>query len=182
MFNFMGRTNQPIERFEIDGYVVVDTSMVSDSSHPYETAVSHINYNPNSWIVVEMYNTEEEAKIGHQKWVDRMSDKDNLPETLTDVWLKQQDIIQVVPWIPEETGPYTAIIIPARDKYVREGYVVLEDENTIALAEDEDSYFCDRDLIRDLMIFFIYNYHGDTDFVYPIQLGKLRITIEVLKD
>ncbi len=62
----------------------VDTVMVTDSAEPYETGISHPQYNDGSWVIVEMYNTKKEAKEGHKRWVEVFS-KDELPVKLEDV-------------------------------------------------------------------------------------------------
>ena len=65
-----------------DGFV--STARVTDSSKPYETAVKHKDYNDGQIIIVEMYDTIEEAKIGHKKWKTIMLNT-NLPNQLMDV-------------------------------------------------------------------------------------------------
>ena len=62
---------------------IIDTCAIPDSSKPYETAISHRYFNNCEWIVVELYDTKEDAIIGHVKWV--QSFKDGLPESLQDV-------------------------------------------------------------------------------------------------
>ncbi len=61
----------------------VDTCLVTDSDKPYETAVAHPAYNKGKMIIVELYDTKEEAKKGHDKWLKRMT-TGKLPETLRD--------------------------------------------------------------------------------------------------
>ena len=61
----------------------IDTCSASDGRQDYETAVKHILYNDNKWVIVEAYDTEEEAQKGHDKWVKIMSEKE-LPESLKD--------------------------------------------------------------------------------------------------
>lgn len=75
--------NRKVARYEKDD-VFVDTCRITDSEQPYETAVAHPKYNDNKIVIVEMYNTEEEAKRGHSKWVKKMTSK-KLPKTLKDV-------------------------------------------------------------------------------------------------
>lgn len=62
--------------------LVVDTCLVTDSTKPYETAISHPAYNQGRWVVVELYETKEEAQQGHDKWVATMTGK--LPLVLKD--------------------------------------------------------------------------------------------------
>jgi len=67
-----------------DKDVVVDTCSVTDSEDPYETAVSHSDYNGGKWVIVETYATKDLSKIGHNKWVKTMTSK-KLPKDLKDV-------------------------------------------------------------------------------------------------
>ncbi len=62
----------------------VDTSVVTDSEKDYETTIEHPQYNDGKWVVVELYDTKEEAQAGHNIWVKRMTGK-KLPEQLKDV-------------------------------------------------------------------------------------------------
>ena len=71
-----------VARFESDG-LVVDTAAVPDSEHPYETAVLHPEYNMGKWVVVEGYDTKEDAQIGHDHWVATMT-TEPLPTKLVD--------------------------------------------------------------------------------------------------
>ncbi len=66
--------------------LIIDTCEVYDQPSPYnfETAVSHRGYNNGEWIIVELYELEADAIIGHKKWVNVMT-ADNLPEQLVDV-------------------------------------------------------------------------------------------------
>ena len=74
-----------VERCET-GNLIVDTCEVSDQPDPYnfETAVFHPDYNNGEWIIVELYEIEGEALLGHKKWVKVMT-SDNLPKQLTDI-------------------------------------------------------------------------------------------------
>jgi hypothetical protein len=83
----MGSTyeQRKVERFEDSKrHIVVDTAAVTDSDKPYETAIKHPKYNGGNWIVVQLYNTKEEAIIGHKKWVIKMT-SDKLPKKIKDV-------------------------------------------------------------------------------------------------
>jgi len=68
------------------GSLVVDTCEVHDQPNPYnfETAILHRRYNNGEWIIVELYEIEAKAILGHNKWVKTMV-SDNLPGQLTDV-------------------------------------------------------------------------------------------------
>lgn len=61
----------------------VSTMAISDSTKPFETAIGHPDYDDGNLIIVELYDTKEEAEIGHDKWVDTMSN--NPPRQLIDV-------------------------------------------------------------------------------------------------
>lgn len=64
MFEFLSMIgdyeDRKVARYK-NGDVFVDTCRVTDSDQPYETAVIHPAYNNNHLIVVEMYNSKEEA-------------------------------------------------------------------------------------------------------------------------
>lgn len=65
--------------------LIVDTCSVTDSADPYETAVSHLDYNPGEWAITETYQTYEEAVVGHQRWIKIMT-SEPLPAVLHSVW------------------------------------------------------------------------------------------------
>ena len=67
-----------------DDNVTVDTVRITDSDHNFETAVLSDEYKSGKWIVLEEYDTIEQAKVGHDKWVKIMT-TEPLPETITDV-------------------------------------------------------------------------------------------------
>ena len=87
MFNFLDMMDTYEERkvasFEKDD-LFVSTVRVTDSVEPYETAICYPKYNEGKLVIVEMYDTKEEAEAGHKKWVTLMTAK-KLPEKLTDV-------------------------------------------------------------------------------------------------
>jgi hypothetical protein len=62
---------------------VIDTCASPDSSDPYETGITHPNFNDNNWVIVEQYANKNDAAIGHKKWVDLFTG--SLPDTLKDV-------------------------------------------------------------------------------------------------
>lgn len=86
IFDFLADMNNYEER-KVANYkendLFVDTCRVSDSSKPYETAVAHPTYNNGELIIVELYDTIEEAKEGHERWVDKMLN--NPPRQIVDV-------------------------------------------------------------------------------------------------
>lgn len=85
MFSFLEMAynyeERKVENTEING-AVIDTCFVNDSTKDYETAIKHSFYNNNKWVIVELYDTKEEAKKGHKKWVKIF--EESLPEYLED--------------------------------------------------------------------------------------------------
>ncbi len=79
-FNYEERK---IDRYE-NGDILIDTCAISDSSHPYETAIAHPKYNDNRIIIVALYDTKEEAQKGHDNWIKVMT-AEKLPESIIDV-------------------------------------------------------------------------------------------------
>lgn len=71
-----------VARHETDT-LIVDTAEVSDSPRPFETAVSHDQYNKGKWVIVECYDDKQSAQAGHDRWVQTMSAAE-LPESLVD--------------------------------------------------------------------------------------------------
>lgn len=50
------------------GKTIIDTCRVTDSPHPFETGIEDTDY-CDGWIIVETYDTKEQAQKGHSKWV-----------------------------------------------------------------------------------------------------------------
>lgn len=73
----------PVGKFHEGELKVSTVGGVTDSDSEFETAVLHPSYSE-YFIVVEEYDTEEDALKGHKKWVDIMT-SENLPEELIDV-------------------------------------------------------------------------------------------------
>lgn len=89
MFGFLGMIgnyeDRKVDRYEDDSMgLVVSTAMVTDSDRPYETAVAHPSYNGGDFVIVEIYDTKEDAQEGHNEWVAKMT-ADTLPNGLIDV-------------------------------------------------------------------------------------------------
>ena len=63
--------------------LTIDTCEVIDGEKPFETAISHPDYNNGRWIIVEAYYHKDAAKIGHAAWVKIMT-HDELPGSLSD--------------------------------------------------------------------------------------------------
>ncbi len=79
-----------VARDEYDwGYI--STAKVIDSIRPYETAIKHKKYQ-NRLIIVEKYDSAEDAGKGHKVWVKRMS-ATVLPTSLQGV--SDCDIVQM---------------------------------------------------------------------------------------
>jgi len=69
--------------YDKDG-VFVDTSLVTDAHKPYETGIEHPLYNDGVMIIVEYYDTKEDAAEGHERWVKLLTSKE-LPSQIVDV-------------------------------------------------------------------------------------------------
>lgn len=86
MFDFflMGDTyeSRKVGRFDAE-WGFVSTAAVTDAEQPYETAVEHRDFNHGKMVIVEPYETREEAERGHERWVATMT-ADKLPERLVD--------------------------------------------------------------------------------------------------
>lgn len=61
----------------------VSTASVTDGAHQFETAVKHDRYNSGKIVIVEHYDSKEDAEAGHKKWVETMT-APKLPTALTD--------------------------------------------------------------------------------------------------
>ena len=61
----------------------ISTCRVTDGRKDYETAVEHKDYNGGAIVIVECYDTEQQAEDGHKRWVRTMTAK-KLPQTLKD--------------------------------------------------------------------------------------------------
>lgn len=79
LYNYEDRQ---IDIFEKDN-LIVDTCRVSDGKQPYETCISHPDYHSGKFIIVEVYDDADDAKEGHDKWVNIMI-QDMLPDKLID--------------------------------------------------------------------------------------------------
>jgi hypothetical protein len=80
MFNHEARR---VDNTVLDGSTTIDTCKVSDGKQPYETGIECPKYNNGNWVIVEAYDTKEEAQAGHNKWVGIMS-SDKQPDKLVD--------------------------------------------------------------------------------------------------
>lgn len=66
-----------------DGFMTIDTSAATDTDRPFETGIQHPQFNDGKWVIVEYYDTREDAQVGHNKWVYKMTHE--LPDMLVDV-------------------------------------------------------------------------------------------------
>ena len=86
MFEFMfdagNYQDRVVGRYDGDG-TMVSTASVSDGRHPYETAFQHPDYNDGDMVIVEAYDSREQAADGHARWVEIMTNGP-LPESLID--------------------------------------------------------------------------------------------------
>jgi hypothetical protein len=71
-----------VARNEFD-WGFISTAQVTDGSKPYETAVKHDKFNKGNMVIVESYNTKQEALEGHTRWIKTMSST-ILPQKLVD--------------------------------------------------------------------------------------------------
>ncbi len=84
IWGMMGNLEErTVDRYEL-GDLIVSTVRVTDSILPWETGVSHPEYNSGKWVIVEKYESKEDAKEGHQRWVQKMTGE-TLPDELRDV-------------------------------------------------------------------------------------------------
>lgn len=85
MFDFLTADSyeqRKIGRFDAD-WGFVSTAYVNDADKPYETAVKHRDYNGGKMVIVEPYDTREEALAGHGRWTAAMTGP-ALPDKLVD--------------------------------------------------------------------------------------------------
>lgn len=88
MFNFLGMMDNYEDRCvgnfrDEDKGLFVSTAEVTDGDHQYETAIEHPRYDNGNMIIVEAYDTREQAEKRHDDWVE-MVKADTLPDPLQD--------------------------------------------------------------------------------------------------
>lgn len=87
LFDWVGMMSnyeaRKVARFE-EGDLLISTARVTDSTHPFETAVGHPSYNQGELVIVELYETRADAEAGHARWVKTMT-APKLPASLQDV-------------------------------------------------------------------------------------------------
>jgi hypothetical protein len=68
----------------------VDTCRVTDSTKSFETGIQSEFYRLNGdWVIVESYDTKEEAIIGHKKWCEFLASKPNFLQDVGECQLVQ---------------------------------------------------------------------------------------------
>lgn len=67
----LAKKSRPVARYEAKN-LIVSTKRVYDAGKDYETAIMHEAYDQGNCIVVEHFDSFEEAKKGHEKWVRTM--------------------------------------------------------------------------------------------------------------
>ncbi len=73
MFQFLGMIDnydaRKVGRWDNDeGTRMVSTAKVNDGAKPFETAFKHERYNGGAMVIVEAYDSREEALAGHARW------------------------------------------------------------------------------------------------------------------
>lgn len=61
----------------------VSTCFVSDGKQPFETAISHKEWDNGKLVIVQAYDTMEEAALAHLEWVEKFKNKD-FPDEIFD--------------------------------------------------------------------------------------------------
>lgn len=85
MSNLGSGEERTVARYERDtGDLTISTMENRGDNYAFETAISHSLYKDSNWIVVELYDTREDAQTGHDKWLAAMN-SDDLPGELVDV-------------------------------------------------------------------------------------------------
>ncbi len=88
MFEFikmMGNyEDRKVDRWDSDDELkMISTAAVNDGSKPFETAVQHPAYNNGLVVIVESYDSKEDAQKGHDRWLNLML-TNKLPNALVD--------------------------------------------------------------------------------------------------
>ena len=63
------------------GAITVDTCVAFDTGK-WETGIDR----GKGWVVVEQYDTEDEAKAGHTRWINAITAKPDMPLRDLDLW------------------------------------------------------------------------------------------------
>lgn len=71
-----------VGRYE-DENILISTASVAGSWKPFETALAHPSYNDGELIILESYDTKEDAKAGHDRW-ESVVKTNTLPDCLTE--------------------------------------------------------------------------------------------------
>ena len=81
MFGFLDMMgtyeSRKVDNYESEnGVFVIDTAMVTDGDYDYETAVTYEGFNEGKWMIVEQYDTKEEAQEGHNRWIEKLNNEE----------------------------------------------------------------------------------------------------------
>lgn len=74
-----------VDNFKNDLFCV-DTVLVTDREQPYETAISHKDFNYGDWVILGWRNTKEEAQAFHDEVVDKFLKDNGSIMSITDVY------------------------------------------------------------------------------------------------
>ena len=79
-----------LDEFEHEDHISV---LTTNPDGRFQTAISRPDFNSNQWIVVEEYNSESEAEVGHARWVSIMKENngvDTVTKVLLGIWKSGQ--------------------------------------------------------------------------------------------
>ena len=75
MFDMIGNYEERlIGNDKVNGFEV-DTVRVTDTGYYAETAIRHPELDDGYWIIVQEYETHEQAEKGHERWVDMLENE-----------------------------------------------------------------------------------------------------------
>lgn len=67
----------------------IDTSIVTDRTYKYESAVSHPEFNRGAWVILDSAPDEESAKVMHQSFIDYFEEEGDSLEELVDAYTEK---------------------------------------------------------------------------------------------
>lgn len=74
----------------------ISTVRVTDADKNYETGIKHEDFNDNRYIIVEEYDTFDQAQDGHNEWVQKLINTKSKDLVLKDisssVWKKLEEL------------------------------------------------------------------------------------------
>lgn len=68
---------------ELDKSCMLSTALVTDGVKPFESAMAHPSYNGGQIIILEAYDTKEQAQAGHEKYL-AIAKADGWPDEITE--------------------------------------------------------------------------------------------------